>query len=105
VGQGYGNLGEVPGQLAVVSCGVEAQGLDVPQQRDLPLQFPFRSAERDDVREEIREEAVSASVSVLDAGQGLDLPERQGQEFQALVPLDLVGSLLVQQDDLQGDGP
>ena len=38
----------------------------------------------------------------LATGQGVDLPERQGQELHALIPLELELTFLVQQDDLPG---
>jgi len=48
-GQGYGDVRQPCGQLAVVSRRVEAQRLDVPQQGDLPLQLTACPAELDDV--------------------------------------------------------
>ena len=90
------------GQLAVVFRGVQAQRLDVPQQGDLLLQLSLGPAELDDVGQEIGEQPVPVRCPLLAADQGVDLPERQGQELDALVPLDLVVALLVQQDDLRG---
>ena len=45
VGQRHGDLGQARGQCAVVLGGVEAQGLDVPQQGDPLVQPRLRSAD------------------------------------------------------------
>ena len=52
--------------------------------------------------QEVGEQPVPLRRRSSAAGQGVDLPERQGQEFDALVALDLVVAFLVQQDDLRG---
>ena len=45
VGQRHGNVGQVRGERAVVLGGVEAQGLDVSQERDPLVQSPLRPAD------------------------------------------------------------
>src|SRR5262249_39611450 len=58
VRQGYGDVAQPCGQLALVSRRVEPQRLDVPKQGDLPLQLSSCPTELDGLWEEIREQAV-----------------------------------------------
>src|SRR5262245_505699 len=72
--QGYGDVAEPFGQLAVMSRRVEPQRLDVPKQGDLSLQLSSCPAELDGLWQEIREQAVPAPLPLLAAGQGVNLP-------------------------------
>ena len=55
--------------------------------------------------EEMLEQPVPAPLPLQAVGRGVDLPERQGQERGALVPLDLELVFLAQQDELRGREP
>ena len=102
-GQRHGDVGQFRGQCAVVLRGVEAQGLDVPQQRDPLVDPPLRCADVGEERHEGIGENVPAASSTLTFGASASTcQEGRRDRFHDVVEAFLELSLLVQEDHLVG---